>query len=197
MNIRKQGIRFFLIILFSAVPLWTVVQSISGHKWEKLVAGIFIFLCNFIPVITSKMLMKSNLRLPLTFDFLFLSFMYASTYLGPVHKFYAIFGWWDMVIHFSGGIFGVLLGIYIIKLLKMKGLINTAQLPSFEILASFAFSISITSLWELFEYLSDLLLKTNLMSFDLIDTMSDTLLGMIGSILSSLFFYFIKKRRKA
>jgi putative membrane protein len=196
MNIRNDHLflRIFIIILFSILPLITIIQSIPVLRWSNIAVALFMIISNLSTLFIYNFFKGLGIRLPIIFDIIYLSFLFTSTYLGSAHKFYERFGWWDMAIHTSAGLIFVPLGFYIVSLLNLKKIINTTSSLIFEAYTAFNLSISVTCLWELFEYLSDVLFKTNLMGYDILDTMSDILLGTLGTILASIYFYYKRKK---
>jgi len=122
--------------------------------------------------------------------------------LGVAFKFYDKFFWWDKLIHFLSGITFVCVGIDLYK--KIDNLSNV-----YIILFSFTLSITINTIWEVIEYTLDCFFNTdnqrwqkkhktinhlnhkNKQPAGLIDTMNDTILCMISSLITCVIWFFI------
>lgn len=120
------------------------------------------------------------------------------------HIFFLIAGrtyqiWWaDIVLHYSGG--------FLIGLLALWLLFNYLNLPIqkeklpyyFILILMVSFTALIGVLWEMYEYVMDLI--TGYKSYSIVvmqenmkDTMSDLLLDILGAASSSIFLKFKKK----
>ena len=79
--------------------------------------------------------------------------------------------------------------------------------PFFVAIFVFCFSITIGSIWEIYEYVTDGILKTNMQKFitsdgivleghkALTDTMKDIVVDSIGAFISSIISYIFTKKR--
>lgn len=106
--------------------------------------------------------------------------------LGVYLALYWIIWWYDIPMHFFGGLFTGLLVVYILLSYKKTAYIQTFKIILFSLLLTFL----ITILWEFYEYFIKTILAGE--KFDLIDSSSDILFGMIGA-LQAIFIY---KRHK-
>lgn len=98
---------------------------------------------------------------------------------------YHILWWPNRVVHFLGGLSMTVTGYFILNLTKKWKLINTAN-KAVDFFIIFLFVMSITALWEFYEFLSDKYFYTHAQpSVD--DTMKDMFMGAMGAI----FFGFV------
>ena len=90
--------------------------------------------------------------------------------------------WWpNRLVHFLGGVSTAIFAYYLLDLVKKFKLLNTLnKVVDFFIILIFV--MSITVVWEFYEYLSDLYLLTNAQP-SVADTMKDMFMGMLGAII--------------
>lgn len=120
--------------------------------------------------------------------------------LGNVYKFYQKFFWWDLLFHFVAGICFVSIGLGIAKCvpnLRLKHML----------IFSFSFTITLHVIWELYEFICDLIFNSNMQRwhFDpsfpdthgkiisirtpgVIDTMTDFIANISGAILMCIIY---------
>lgn len=99
--------------------------------------------------------------------------------------------WWpNRLVHFLGGVSTAIFGYYLLGLIKKFKLISTSnKIVDFFIILMFV--MSITVVWEFYEYLSDLYLFTNAQP-SVSDTMKDMFMGMLGAIVFGISWFFKK-----
>lgn len=134
-------------------------------------------------------------------------FLFCGIYLGEVWDFYYRFVFWDTFLHlFSGTLLG-LLGFSFLNFFDEK---KTFYLTNPFLIALFAlcFASFLGILWEIYEFLADFILNTNMQKFAfengqlllgkaaLSDTMKDFIANTLGSLCSAIFGYFSKKYHK-
>lgn len=107
--------------------------------------------------------------------------------------------WWpNRLVHFLGGVSTAIFGYYLLDLVKKFKFINTLnKVVDFFIILIFV--MSITVVWEFYEYLSDVYLLTNAQP-SVADTMKDMFMGMLGAIVFGIGwakYIFFKKCKKA
>lgn len=150
-----------------------------------------------------------------TYYYIAAFFAFLSLYLGSFNDFYELFGWWDVVLHFSSGILLGFLGIIVVDV----GLIYYTHdnLRKFDfvviIICGVLLSISFAVFWELYEFFYDYisdgnmqrsLIVTNPETFDikpylrpsgrfvdpgLKDTMEDMILAVVGALIAAIISY--------
>lgn len=135
---------------------------------------------------------------------MYLLFLFASLFLGELCNFYLLIPSWDILLHFSSGILLFFIFYEWIQKLGLKE--NQISFPITLILA-FSCSMAIAGLWEIYEFLSDIVFGTNMQRFlamdgtsfigrmALVDTMSDLIFGMLGTM-TGILYYLHKKDKK-
>ena len=115
-------------------------------------------------------------------------FILLSLFGGKTLNFYHIIPYWDRILHFLSGFLTAKIGFEIY--VKLKGNINNKSLT---ILFCVLFASACASLWEIWEFFSDILFKTNAQNHSLNDTMWDIILGTFSSFLYA--FFFVKNEK--
>lgn len=133
---------------------------------------------------------------------MYIALIVMTVYLGSSLKFYDKYYWWDMLIHFISGITFVSFGITLTD--KVENLSNFHIL-----LFCFTFSITLHVIWEVLEYISDSIFHTDhqrwqkispsnnhasetaIQPAGLVDTMNDTIICIIGTVISCIIWWFV------
>ena len=166
--------------------LGAIVLSIIENQWMVLFVTVVVLILTFLPAIIEK---NFNIYLPTEFELVIILFTYATLYLGEVKKYYAIFWWWDVLLHgFSAFVLG-LAGFLIVYTLNKRAKVNLHMSPGFVFLFSFSFAIMIGAIWEIFEFAMDSFFRMNMQKTGLVDTMWDLIVDSIGAFLASLIGY--------
>ena len=157
-----------------------------------------------LPGIASE---KFKLEIPNNMYYLYVLFLYAAIFLGEIRNFYYNIPYWDTILHtFSGAMIGCI-GFSIISLLNDKEIFHLNLTPFFIAFFAFCFAIMLGTAWEIYEYSSDGLLKTNMQKFKLEngyelsgryalqDTMDDLIVDGIGAFVASSVGYLSLKNK--
>lgn len=132
-----------------------------------------------------------NIHIPIIFIYGSIIFIFASITLGQFNEFYDKFHWYDAFLHFiSASVFGIV-GFLIIYIFYFT---NRLRIPhSLVILFAFSFAMMIGAVWEIFEFIADRTIGTNLQVNSLEDTMVDLILNATGAIVASFVGYLYLK----
>lgn len=145
-----------------------------------------------IPVLGMPLLLKkTKYKLNDKEMFCYYLFVFMADFLGCVVNLYNIIWWYDIVIHFCSGIFTFLIGLFLLDKFNIKE--NNIK---FRLLFCFCIVITVAGLWELFEFLSDVILGMDLqhnIDTGVNDTMTDMLAAFGGGMISMFFYRFLKR----
>lgn len=160
----------------------------------------------FYPNVIMK---RRKIEIPSNLYLLYVIFLFCAIFLGEVRNFYHIVPYWDTVLHaFSGGMIAAL-GFSFISLLNDEENIHHLNLTPFFV-AFFAFNFAITMgvVWEVYEFVADGVLGTNMQKFALVDgsvlagrealmdTMEDLIVDGVGAFIISFIGYISLKYNK-
>lgn len=164
--------------------------------------GVVAILC---PSFINK---KIKLIIPSHMMIAYAVFLYCAIYLGEVRAFYYNVPHWDSYLHtFSAMMLGTL-GYSFISLLNNSDKIPINLSPAFVFLFTFCFAVTIGAIWEIYEFLGDLIFNTNMQKYmlsdgtnligkaALTDTMKDIILDALGSLVIAIIGYISQKKKK-
>ena len=149
-------------------------------------------------ILPSRVEDKLKISIPSAMVFLYVLFLYCAIFLGEVGKFYYNVPHWDTMLHaFSGGMCGAL-GFAFVSYLNKTDKVPMSLSPFFVALFAFCFAVTIGVFWEIYEFVFDAILQTNMQKFmlesgenligrsALADTMKDLIVDCVGAFVVSL-----------
>lgn len=170
-----------------------------NQRWLSLFLITLIILTLFAPIIFRK---KMDLEIPAEFHLMAVLFAFASFYLGEVHDFYQRLWWWDIALHTTAGLLMGILGFLLVYVLNENKRVELHMKPAFIALFAFLFSVTIGTLWEIFEFGMDQIFGTVMQKpmlgdpSGLTDTMWDMIVNAIGAAVVSLTGWWYLKRKE-
>lgn len=165
--------------------------SLSTGDWTSAFVSIGALIATLLP---SYLAHSFQFRLPAGFEFVLVSFVFATLFLGEVHGFYTKFWWWDAVLHAGSAVAFGFIGFLILFSLHKDGRFEAA--PSLIAFLSFSVAMAIGALWEIFEYGMDVFFGLNMQKSGLDDTMGDLIVDAFGALVAATsgYFYLHKNR---
>jgi len=150
----------------------------------------------------------TRLNIPSVMLIMYAVFLYCAIYLGEVRNFYYSIPHWDTILHtFSGVALGAL-GFSLVTILNKSDSVMFSLSPLFISLFSFCFALSLGILWEVYEFLVDCFLNTNMQKYALetgemligqialVDTMKDLIVDAVGAfVITSIGFISLKYKK--
>ena len=115
---------------------------------------------------------------------------------------------WDTILHLFSGLGLGALGFSIVNLLNKSDKNYFSLSPGFVALFAFCFAVSIGVIWEIYEFIMDYILNTNMQKYALesgesligkaalFDTMKDFIVNVIGVIIISVIGYISLRYKK-
>lgn len=190
-------------------PSTPSIDDPNGHVKSDYVLMLVQCILGLIVILLPGIIeRKISIEIPSRMMILFILFIYASTFLGEVRSFYYRIPHYDTLLHtFSGGMIAAL-GFSIIAFLNNSDKIPVTLSPAFVACFTLCFALSIGCLWEIYEFLVDGMLNTNMQKFALengtnlsgrlavVDTMKDLIVDAIGAFVISCVGYISLKHKK-
>lgn len=216
---RMQKIIFLAVIVTMAisaiaVAVFLITAPSIPTEGEPRVKSDYILmllqcLLGIVAMLLPSMLQrKFGLQIPSRMMIVYAVFLYCSIYLGEVRSFYYIIPNWDNMLHtFSGTMLGAL-GFSVINLLNRTDRVPVNLSPAFVAVFSFCFAVTVGVVWEVYEFLADGILHTNMQKFALeggvdlvgraalVDTMTDLIVDSLGALVISAVGYISLKFQK-
>lgn len=175
----RLGDSLKLAVVFQVA--WLVVAGVSVLSGRSINGSLLVgnLIILFAPVVIEVL---TRIRLPTALHVHFHIFVTASSFLGSIIGFYALVPNWDTYVHLDSAVLTTWLGFFVVRQAEGK---TKAQLPKwFAITAAVAVSMGLASLWEIYEYLSDMIVHTNMQVGGLDDTMIDMMAAVVGSCIA-------------
>jgi hypothetical protein len=176
------------ILLFFMVIEWAILMTELRFLQLFLVSIIIMVL--LAPELFRN---RMDIVIPAEFHVVAVIFILASLYLGEIQQFYQLIWWWDMALHGSAGLLMGVFGFLLVYILNENPRVELQMKPGFIALFAFFFSISIGTVWEIFEFSADQLFGFNMQKemfgdeSGLTDTMWDMIINAVGAAMISLF----------
>lgn len=202
MKIINNVLRVFAILAtltaFSLLIFFNKSEGeLIGSTISVFLSSVAIYLVTYLP----KILRKRNMEIsPLLYWIILLSILF-SMGGGFIFRFYIIFNYYDTIIHFLNGGIIVFIGFAIIKYFVED---SNDHIP-FIIFVAVLMSLSLGTLWEIYEFLIDVIIPgSNMQRFidihtnpnqpfigqeALFDTMIDLIVDTLGAILAGLILF--------
>ena len=154
---------------------------------------------------------KLSIDIPNNMEVVYFIFLYCAIYLGEIHNFYYLIHYWNAILHaFSGGMLGAV-GFYLVTYFNESEHLKVELSPFFVALFAFCFALTCGALWEVYEFLTDAVFRTNMQKFMLAggtvlsghaalrDTMTDMIVDALSAFAVTVLGYFsiLKDRAKA
>lgn len=160
-----------------AAMLVGCVVTLLQQNWKFLLISLFTLTISFAPLAYERFF---KIRLPASFQFVYVLFVFFSMFAGEVLRFYANVWGWDAGIHFLSGILiGLAVILWLRRLSQQK---DKVRMPGWlQFIVVLAVSISVAVAWEIVEFISDQTFGTTSQD-SLVDTMFDLILGTVGTL---------------
>lgn len=207
MKVINNIIKVLSIVLFvGTIILYVVFQKteskVLGKPFSVIISSFLIFLITYFP----SFLKKRDILITKFFYSIILTATLLSLGLGFIFMFYAKLNHFDTAIHFMNG--GIIVVVFFVILYHFTKEPEKYILPI--IVISMLISLSLSSLWEIFEFTIDLIIPgSNMQRFQdiktgidfvgqeaLYDTMIDLIVATIGTIIAGVFLYFDSLKNK-
>lgn len=174
-----------LLILMTGQGIYLLFEQ----QWLALCLVFLIIATLFAPLIFRK---KLGVEIPAEFHITAVLFTFAALYLGEIQSFYIRFWWWDTLLHTTAGFLMGILGFLLVYTLNQVRTIDLNLNPGFIAFFAFLFSITIGTMWEIFEFGMDQIFGLNMQKpmlgdpSGLTDTMWDMIVNAIGAFIISI-----------
>lgn len=194
-KIKIKKISIIATVLLSVMLLITAVASAFKGDWNKTIVALLIQICIVLPYIINHYIRKKDIILSAEIILTYEASLFLTFYLGDLMGLYEKFKWWDKSLHFLSGIVLTILGFYIIHVINIiqKGTLVTDSF--FIAFFSFCFANTAGKLWEIAEFITDVIGATHQSQGSLEDTMFDIIFNLIGSLITVVIYYFYRKKK--
>lgn len=180
-----------ILVLFDTIILATSLMSIASRNWKVLGLSLLAILCLTFPFIITSIANRKNIVLPSNFQFVTILFIFAAQYLGEIKGFYIKLWWWDLLLHVVFGAYTVIISLHLIQgVFKQDPKTTRQRFILFTVIFAFSSTITLGTLWEIFEFVTDYLFNTGLVKGGLDDTSTDLLAKISAALITSIIYYY-------
>jgi CDP-diglyceride synthetase len=180
----------FLVVLQIAMGV-ELVALVASQQWLNALLVLAIMALILAPATLGPRL---HVRIPAEFQLLTVVFVFATLFMGEVLDYYNRLPWWDTALHgFSGLLMGVF-GFLLVYVINENRFVEMTLRPGFVAFFAFLFSLSVGTLWEIFEFAVDQLFDQNMQKDGLNDTMWDLIFDAVGAGAISVFGWWYLRR---
>ena len=179
-----------LIFLCSLASVCIFVKDYNIGASSRFLADLSMILVLFIPKIIRKIF---KIKITDTMEFTYVIFVILAQFLGSVVNLYNMTSWYDLFTHFLSGVLTTFLALVIMNWLGVYKEKN----KWFNVLFMICFTFMVASIWEFTEYISDVIMKTDVqhvLDTGVSDTMEDMLIAFLGSIIVAVSYVFDNKK---
>lgn len=160
--------------IMMVVTFIMIIYFIVNKMPSRLLSCFCLYPLILLPFIVNKIGYKINNNL----TFIYTIYLFFAQFLGSIINLYKMIWFYDLIIHF---ISGFLLIMFLVS-------ISNLSRETHPFIYSIGFVSFISLLWEIFEFVTDLLLKTNMQHLETgtRDTMEDIIISLIGGMVGYL-----------
>lgn len=206
-------IALILSLVYSAVNIVVSVTGKAAHQdYERGVSDyvLMLFQCILglvVMSIPSFLERKWRIDIPNYMYIMYFIFLFCAIYLGEVRRFYYVIPYWDIILHaFSGAMLGAL-GFTLVSIFNDAMKVKLSLSPGFVAFFAFCFALASGAVWEIYEFVMDGIIRTNMQKFlladgsalvgraALADTMEDLIVDCLSALVVTATGYLVLKNR--
>ncbi len=211
-------LRFLLVLLILSV-IYAVYMYMNApsenpeNEYDRVKSDYVLMILQcavgcIVVFLPAKMEQKFGIDIPDMMEIMYFIFLFCAIYLGEVRNFYFRIPYWDMILHgFSAAMLGAF-GFLLVNFFNDYERLKLRLSPFFVALFAFCFALTCGAVWEIYEFLADGVLGTNMQKFimedgtvligraALVDTMEDFIIDALGALTITLIGYFNLKRQQ-
>ncbi|MBL4953311.1 hypothetical protein RCG24_17000 [Neobacillus sp. OS1-32] len=194
-------------VIYAIFMFFITPSGPAQHKFERVKSDyvLMILQCIFgciVIFLPSRVERRFHIDIPDIMEIIYFIFLFCAIYLGEVRNFYFRIPYWDLILHcFSAVMLGAL-GFVLVNFFNETDKLNIELSPFFVALFSFCFALASGAVWEIYEFVADSLLGTNMQKFitadgtilfgheALADTMEDIIVDALGALVTTTIGYF-------
>jgi len=183
-------VHIVIINMIRLILLITFFYSYNTPRPIVQLVSIIAFCVTFIPITLKKLF---DIDIPVTFEILYLMGIYGILTIGELRGFYSGLWWWSILISLTASVALGFISLSIIHMLYKRNKISES--PIFAGILIFCFSVTLGIFWEIFEFILDMIIHSGLQK-NLLDTMQDISMNILGALVVSIAGAFYIKRGK-
>jgi len=155
---KRKKLDIIIYVLLNILTTIFLIKELIDTNIKNVMICLSCLIVYLLPYLVEK---KFKLKIPTILKVSIFLFSFSSEILGEVNNFYDIIPFWDAILHTVNGFLSASIGFSLIQLLNKKIRLNLLS-PLFILLFSFCFSMVVGITWEILEYSSDCIFKTDM-----------------------------------
>jgi len=155
---KSKKLDIIIYVLLNILTTIFLIKELIDTNIKNVMICLSCLIVYLLPYLVEK---KFKLKIPTILKVSIFLFSFSSEILGEVNNFYDIIPFWDAILHTVNGFLSASIGFSLIQLLNKKIRLNLLS-PLFILLFSFCFSMVVGITWEILEYSSDCIFKTDM-----------------------------------
>lgn len=182
--------QWHLPVVLEVIMATQLIALTIEQKWLDAFLVLAIMAATISPALVSRLL---GMGIPQGLQILAIAFLFAAFFLGEIRGYYLRIWWWDIALHFISGLLLGIVGFLLVHALNEDARITKRMHPQFVAFFAFTFAVACGALWEMFEFVVDLRLGTQMQKpgqndpSGLTDTMWDMIVDTIGAAAISVY----------
>lgn len=199
---------FYAVYMYIVAPHGPAQNEYERVKSDYVLMILQCIVGSIIIFLPSQVENRFRINIPDIMEIMYFIFLFCAIYLGEVQNFYFKIPYWDLILHsFSAAMLGAL-GFVLVSFLNDMERINIHLSPFFVSLFAFSFAITCGTIWEIYEFLADGVLGTNMQKFitadgtilsgreALRDTMEDIIVDVVSALAVTTYGYVHLRREQ-
>ena len=194
-------------VMLVKAPSGTSLKAYEHVKSDYVLMILQCLVGMIIIFLPSQVEKHLKLIIPDIIEILYFLFLFCAIYLGEVRDFYYKVPFWDSILHFFSATMLGALGFILVNYLNNSDWLKLKLTPFFVSLFAFCFATTCGVIWEIYEYMADKILGTNMQKFitadgvvltghaAIKDTMNDMMVNMLGAFIIVVIGYISLKRQ--
>ena len=144
----NKKVAIFYTVLRLLVILCLIREIILGN-YHNVFLCLLTLVLFIIPFFVED---KFKVTIPNVLEIIILLFIFSAEILGEIQNFYNLIPNWDMILHTLNGFLAAAIGFSLVEIMNNDKRLKFTLSPVFMSVVAFCFSMTIGSLWELFEF---------------------------------------------
>lgn len=163
---KKSTLTVYLILRTLVIVI--MVRQILLGDWTNSILCLITLILFSIPYSIQE---KLKITLPNALEIIILFFIFSAEILGEINNFYGNIPYWDTILHTLNGFLAAGVGFSLIDILNNNSKRMNLS-PVFVAIVAFCFSMTIGVMWELIEFGSDTILRSDMQKDRIVSNIS-------------------------
>ncbi len=185
---RSERIQAWIAFALQLLLLNVMISSLIEQHWQISLIALLVIFLTFLPSILERQL---HVNLPIEFTLINCAFLYAAFVLGETKNYYERYEWWDLMLHSLSAMTFGLTGFLFVYVFYSSRRIRMS--PFYIAIVTFGFAVMLGTMWEIFEFIADIVFGLNMQKSGQVDTMTDLIVNTVGGLIAALAGYYYVK----